>query len=362
MQNKIYLKENFFTDKEKTFVETGALKATIFTYDSGVRAVRLCNDSGYIIALPFMGQMIWRANFLGKELAMKSIHDEPLPAKSVFGETYGCFLMHCGLTAMGNPTAADTHLPHGELPVAKYDEAYIVTGTDEKGAYIGLGGVYRHMRCFEANYAFSPLIKLYEGDTSIDVEVNFTNYKDIPFEYFYLCHVNHRPVDGAKLYYTADKKKIVVHHEVPDGYKADWAAATNAYLNELDKDPSIMDEVGGKGQSYAPEIVFTCFYETDENGNAYTMQQNPDGTATYVCHRPEELPFGVRWIARTKDEDAMGMVLPATAEHKGYIYCKERGYEKYLQTGESVTYHIRTGLLDKDGATDLRKKIEKMGF
>ena len=149
---------------------------------------------------------------------------------------------------------------------------------------------------------------------------------------------------------------------MPDGNKAEWAAATNAYLNELDKDPAVMDNVGGEGQSYAPEIVFTCYYDADEQGNAYTMQQNPDGTSTYVCHRPDELPFGVRWIARTKDEDAMGMVLPATAEHKGYLYCKERGYEKYLQTGESVTYHIRTGLLDKDGSANLRKKIEKMGF
>ena len=100
-----------------------------------------------------MGQMIWRANFLGRELTMKSIHDEPLPAKSVFGEIYGCFLMHCGLTAMG-------------------------------------------------------------------------------------------------------------------------------------------------------------------------------------------------------------MVLPATAEHKGYLYCKERGYEKYLQTGESVTYHIRTGFLDKPKADALHEKIK----
>ena len=362
MQNKIYLKENFFTAKETPVLEAGTLKASLFAYDSGVLAVRLQNEQGNLVMLPFMGQMIWRMNFLGKELAMKSIHDQPLPAKSVFGETYGCFLMHCGLSAMGNPTAADSHLPHGELPVAKYDEAYLVSGEDEKGKYIGLGGKFSFKRCFEHNYDFCPLVKLYEGATSVDVTVTFTNNKDLPLEYFYLCHVNHRPVDGAKLSYTADPKKIVVHHEVPDGYYKEWGDKTNAYLNALDKDPSIMNEVGAAGQSYAPEIVFTCAYETDEEGNAYTMQTNPDGTATYVIHRPEELPFGVRWIARTGDEDAMGMVLPATAEHKGYLYCKERGYEKYLGTGESVCFHIQTGILTKPEAEKMQAKIKKTGF
>ena len=87
------------------------------------------------------------------------------------------------------------------------------------------------------------------------------------------------------------------------------------------------------------------------------MQEFPDGTACYVCHRPEELPYGIRWIARTKDEDALGMVLPATAEHKGYLYCKERGQEKYLESGESITFHLKTGLLSENDSKALKEKI-----
>ena len=362
MESRIYLKENFFVEKETPVLQAGTLSASLFIYDTGVKAVRIQNEKGYLIMLPFMGQMIWRMNFLGKELTMKSVHDQPIPAKKVFGETYGCFMMHCGLSAMGNPTAADTHLPHGELPVAKYDEAYLVSGEDEKGKYIGLGGKYSFKRCFEHDYDFCPLVKLYEGKTSIEINVTFTNHRLLPLEYFYLCHINHRPVDGAKLVYTADPKKIVVHHEVPEGYYPDWAAKTNAYLNALDKDQSIMNDVGAEGQFYAPEIVFNCTYEADEEGKAYTMQVNPDGTATYVIHRPQQLPFGVRWIARTGDEEAMGMVLPATAEHKGYIYCKQRGYEKYLPKNESVTYTMETGVLTKEESEKMQGKIKKMGF
>ena len=92
------------------------------------------------------------------------------------------------------------------------------------------------------------------------------------------------------------------------------------------------------------------------------MQKNPDGTATYVIHRPEELPFGVRWISRTEDEDAMGMVLPATAEHKGLKYCREMGYGRYLAKGESVCYRIETGLLDAVSAEKMEEKIKFLGF
>ena len=84
----------------------------------------------------------------------------------------------------------------------------------------------------------------------------------------------------------------------------------------------------------------------------------PEGDSVYVVHRPQELPFGIRWISRTGDEDSMGMVLPSTAEHRGYLYCKEKGYERYLKTGETVTYHMETGLQDAAATAEMQKKID----
>lgn len=363
MENRIYLKESYFTEFETEILSLGKLSASLFIYPTGVKAVRIKNDRGSLVLLPYMGQMIWRAEFDGRDLTMKTPFDMPLPAKEVFGETYGCFLMHCGLSAMGNPTAQDNHLPHGELPICKYDTVYLISGQDEKGSYIGLSGVYNHKRCYEFNYDFTPIVKIYEGKASIDIDVNFVNNKDVPLEYYYLCHINHRPVNGARLEYTADRKTIKVNHEVPDGYfNQEAAKATNDYLNALDKDPSIMDEIGAKGQSYAPEIVFYAKYQADENGNAYTMQVDPEGSAIYVIHRPEELPFGIRWISRTEDEDTMGMVLPATSEHLGRLYCQKNNQQRYLKKGESVSFHMETGLLNKAEADEMKAKIKKMGF
>ena len=362
--NKLYLYEDFFTRDEKEVASCGKLSASIFTYSTGVKAVRLKNDRGAIVLLPYMGQMIWRAEFDGYDMTMKTIFDEPIAAKEVFGETYGCFLMHCGLTAMGNPTREDDHKPHGELPIAKYQKVFIVSGEDEEGKYIGLSGVYTHKSCYALNYDFSPLVKIYEGKTIINIDASFTNNKDVPLEYYYLCHINHRPVDGATLEYTADRKSIKVNHEVPDGYfsEAD-AKATNDYLNALDKNPGIMDKIGDAGQCYRPEIVFYCKYTEDKDGNAYTMQYDKKGGhSTFVIHKPEELPFGIRWISRTEDEDTMGMVLPATSEHLGKLYCQRNGQSKFLNKGETVKYHMVTGLMNNAEAEALYKKIKALGY
>ncbi len=354
---KINLYSEFFSRDQKVICENGALSATIFKYSNGIEAVTIKNPKGYITVLAFMGQMIWDMEFLGHKLVMKSIFDEPQLCEENYGASYGCFLMHCGLTAMGNPSSQDTHKPHGELPIARYNEAYIITDEDEKGRYIAIGGVYSHKRAFELNYDFSPEYRLYEDASTIDITVNFKNNKCLPLEYFYLCHINYLPVDNSKLLYTAQHKNIITHEEVPEGYVEPAAQKTRDYIHKLQEDASIMDTIDRSTQSYDPEIVFTCKYDADQDGNAHTMQLLPDGYSCYVCHRPEELPFGIRWIARTDDEDALGMVLPATAEHKGYIYCKKKGYERYLQGGESMTYHIKTGILTPQETDDMKKKI-----
>ena len=361
--NKLFLYEDFFTKDEKEVVSFGKLSASLFTYSTGVKAVRLRNDRGAIVMLPYMGQMIWRAEFDGYDMTMKTIFDEPIMAKNTFEETYGCFLMHCGLTAMGNPTAEDDHKPHGELPICKYQTVYVIFGEDECGKFIGLSGSYTHKSCYTVNYEFSPVVKIYEGKTVIDVSASFTNNKDVPLEYYYLCHINHRPINGARLEYTADRSSIKINHEVPDGYFSESdAKATNDYLNALDKDPSIMDAVGAEGQSYRPEIVFYCKYTADENGNAYTMQYDKNGHSTFVIHKPEELPYGVRWISRTEDEDTFGMVLPATAEHLGRTYCRRNGEASFLKKGESVSYHMVTGLMNNEEADAMLKKIRALGY
>lgn len=51
-------------------------------------------------------------------------------------------------------------------------------------------------------------------------------------------------------------------------------------------------------------------------------------------------------IARKCDEDALGMVLPATAEHLGYTHAKENNQLKVLDPNSKITFTVKMGLLD----------------
>ena len=343
---KINLSNFIFTDKPVTIAENGEFKAVGFRYSTGVEALKVSNRRGSFTILPWMGQMIWRCDFDGRELAMKSMYDEPKDCKESFSDSYGCFMMHCGLTAMGNPTPEDTHIGHAELPVARYQEAYPEFGTDKGGDYVAVGGTYQHDLCFTYNYVFSPRVLLRKGAAKIEISATVKNQKDIPFEYYYLCHVNHRPVNGSKIVESPLKRKPIINHEVPDGYYKPWGDATNRFLDALDKDYKLQSTVGVKGESYRPEIVNCYFHKPDAKGWAIVKQVYPKNAGgVFVKYRPSELPYATRWIARTTDEDAMGMCLPATAEHKGRLFCQAHKEQKYLAPGKTFSVHIETGIL-----------------
>ena len=87
------------------------------------------------------------------------------------------------------------------------------------------------------------------------------------------------------------------------------------------------------------------------------MLVHPDGYASYARHRPEELNHGVRWISRTPDQDALGMILPATAEPEGYTAEKKKGNIRTVQAGATVTFHYDAGLLKPDECAQMRDHI-----
>lgn len=339
---KINLANFTFTDKPTLVAEDGEFKAVGFRYSTGVAALKVSNRRGSFTILPWMGQMIWRCDFDGRELAMKSMYDEPADCKESFSESYGCFMMHCGLTAMGNPTPEDTHIGHAELPVARYQEAYLEFGD----GFVAVGGMFHNTMCFTYNYTFSPKVVLRKNAAKIEISAEVKNLKDIPFEYYYLCHVNHRPVDGSKIVESPLKRSPIINHEVPDGYYKPWGDATNRFLDALDKDYTLQATVGAKGESYRPEIVNCYFHKADAKGWAVVKQVYPGKKGgVYVKYRPAELPYATRWIARTEQEDAMGMCLPATAEHKGRLFCQAHKEQRYLAPGKTFTLHVETGLL-----------------
>jgi len=335
-----------FEESPKLVATEGELSAVAFRYSTGVAALKVSNRRGSFTVLPYMGQMIWRCDFDGRELAMKSIWDEPVVCKDTFEESYGCFLMHCGVTAMGNPTPADTHPGHGELPAARYEDAWLEVGEDKTGPYMAVSGLYRHRRCYSQDWAFSPRVALYAGEAKLCVEAEIMNNRDLPQEYYYLCHINHLPVNGSKIVESPLARKPIINHEVPAGYYKPWADATNRFLDALDRDHTLQSVIGAKDESYKPEIVNCYFHKPDKKGWAFVKQVYPDRkNGVFVRYRPSELPYATRWLCRTPHDDALGMCLPATAEHKGRLFCQANNEQRYLAPGKSFVAHIETGIL-----------------
>lgn len=357
MTGKIYLYEELFERTPKTIFESESFSAEIFKYSTGVSAVTIENSKGYITSLPFMGQMIWDTEFLGRNMVMKSIFDEPEFCREAYGESYGCFLMHCGLTAVGIPSEGENHARHGELPFAKYRESYILLGEDDGGKYISIGGVYGYKRAYVANYDFTVEYKLYEDASTFEIITNIKNKKDSPLEYFYLSHINYAQVIGSQLRANAKARSEEEKAAIPSAYPDGADGATLEYLKSLEADPSKMDVSDENVALCTPEFSFLYTCEEDKDGFAHTLEIMPDGHAFYVRHRPEELPVTIRWIGKTGDEASMGMVLPSTAPHTGYKSCVENGYARYLASGEDVTFCITAGVLSPEETKEIEKKI-----
>jgi hypothetical protein len=235
-QTTINLQRNYFTETEKTLAEFEGITASIFLYRSGVHGLRLKNRIGEIIILPFQGQQIWHAEFHRRPLTMKSMFSEPYPTTDYL-HTYGAFLIHCGATAMGVPTAEDSHPLHGELPNASYQTAQLLIGQDEQGSYMGVTGSYQYTVAFNHNYVARPLVKLYADSSRIPISMTIKNLKQSEMELMYLAHANFRPVDNGKLVYSAlcnpervrVRSSVPAHIRPPEGYRR--------FLAELEAQP-----------------------------------------------------------------------------------------------------------------------------
>jgi hypothetical protein len=355
---KIHLRPGMFGEGERVLVEWGELQASAFRYDSGVEALRIANKENRLILLPFQGQQIWSAEFGGRILTMKSMFDRPRATTSYL-ENYGGFLLHCGATAMGVPGKEDSHPLHGELPNARYQEAYLLAGKDEGGAYLALGGRYQHTVAFSHNYTAEPLVRLHAGSNLIHVEMTITNLKNSEMELMYLAHANFRPVDQARLVYSAPgtPDAVRVRRSIPSHVRPKPGYAD--FLDELAQHPEKHHVLAPELQ-FDPEVVFYIDYLADDQGWAHSLQVLPDGQADYIRHRPAQLDKGVRWICRTADQDALGLILPATAEPEGYAAEKAKGNLMVLPPHGTFFCEYDLGALSADEAKALEEKIVEM--
>jgi hypothetical protein len=353
---KVELYPHFFSEKEKVLAQIGKMRASTFTYQSGVRALRIENPRGDVIVLPFHGQQIWDAVFDGRCIKMRTAVSEP-KATQDFLSNMGGFLFHCGMSAMGSPGPNDSHPIHGELVNANYQSAWLEGGADSQGNYLEVGGTYQHSAAFGLHYTATPTARIYEDGSLIHFSMRVRNLNQTPMEYMYLAHINFFPIDLARLVYSAhyDPEHVKIRANFPSHMQP--TEELKKFVADLVKDPEMHHTIQ-PDFVFDPEIVFMVQFEADEDGWAHALQIHPDGSADYVRHKPAQLDHGIRWICRTPNQQALGME-PGTAGVEGFSAEKAKGNVKILAPGAEFFCEYAAGLVDPKTAAELEMRVDR---
>lgn len=356
MTTTVTLRESHFGEAEYELLRSGALSARPFRYPSGIAAIRLENDRGHLVVLPFMGQMIWDAVFDGVDLGMKDMFAEPRAADTIVG-TYGCFAFHSGLLSNGCPSPADTHPLHGEMPCAPMQSASLEIGEDIEGPYLALTGTREWVMGFGDHYRASPRIVLRPGTALFDFGIRVENLASAPMDLMYMAHVNFALLKGGRIVQPApfDAAHTVVRSVVPGHVRP--TPAYLAFIEELARDPSA-SAVLDRPERYDPEQVFYVRgVRRGADGRTAMMQVTPEGDALTIAWNPDDLPHTVRWIFDNGDQQVAAFALPATCEPEGYLAEKAKGHVRSLAPGAAAAFSVRLGHLDAAEAARVEAEI-----
>ena len=351
------LRRSYFGEKERRILAYGGLAASLFTYETGVEAVRIAHPRGHVIVLPFMGQIVWDAAFDGVPLAMTSMFDAPRRATTIV-ETYGALAYHAGLLRNGVPGADDDHALHGEMPCAPMTAAGLSCGTDAAGAFLAVTGEYEYAMGFGAHYRARPRVLVRAEAPSIEIVMEVENLSARPMDLMYLCHVNFAFVEGGRIVQPVpyDPATVVARTAIPSFVTA--SDDYRALIDDLARNPGRM-EVLDEPDRYDPEQVFYIKgLRPGSDGLVHFAMLRPQGDAITIAYDPVAMPHTIRWVLAGGDQRVAAFAMPATCEPEGYRAELRKGNVRSLAGGAVARFETRLGYADQQAATDVVRRIE----
>ncbi|SHF90384.1 aldose 1-epimerase family protein [Vibrio gazogenes] len=334
------LGKHLFNQQEVIFIQSEHFKVSGFKYNSGIEALRIENSKGYLVILPFMGQMIWDAQFLGENLCMENMFSEPKPSREVVA-TYGCFAFHSGLIRNGCPSPEDDHPLHGEMPCANMDKAWLEI--DEH--HITIKGEYEYAMGFGDHYLASPSVSIQQDASVFEIKMKVQNLASVPMPLQYMCHMNTAYFPDAEMKQNIPDSAVKLRESIPNHVTptAQWLD-----FNEMLKTQASPIEQLSTPDMYDPEIVYFM-----DNLSLHTdraqFEMAIGGGKTLITHFDTAmLNFATRWILHNGDQKVAAYVLPATCRPEGYLSAKKSGTLIHLQPQEVREFAVTTGIVQSD--------------
>jgi len=336
MKTTLPLSPALFGDTPRTLLDNAHFKVELFRYPSGIEAVRMVNSRGFIIVLPFYGQMVWDAVFDGHRLTMGSGFKQPLPGKDII-DTYGCFAFHSGLLANGCPGAEDEHPLHGEMACARMDSAWLVLEEES----VALRGEAEYIKGFGHHYRALPGVTLLAERPRVIIDMAVTNLSGAAMPLQYMCHMNYAYVENGTFSQTIPESAFQLRRSIPGHVHPTpgWLE----YTRQLQEDPQAF---GGltRPEMYDPEIVFFADNLAQYGRQATFSLHSPDGYGFSTSFETAQFNFATRWILHNSDQQVAAFVLPATCRPEGASAAKKAGTLITLEPGEQRSFRVETGL------------------
>ncbi|PJG83238.1 aldose 1-epimerase family protein [Caviibacterium pharyngocola] len=336
MKNRIYLYKELFSYEKKIIFQNDEFSALTFKYASGIEAVKLTNKKGFIIVLPFYGQIIWDAQFNGHNLKMKNMFREPKVGNTII-DTYGCFAFHSGLIRNGCPSPQDDHPLHGEMPCAVMDNAWLVF--DEKS--LGICSEVEYVKGFGDHYSAKPQVTLYADSSLFDIHMQVTNLASTEMPLQYMCHMNYCYEHGATFSQNIPESAVTLRQSIPAHVKP-----TEKWLefNEQIKNGTYQLNSLENDEMYNPEIVFFMDNLQQYQSQLEYRMHSPQGHCYLTKFTSDEFNYATRWILFNADQQVGAFVLPATCRPEGYLSAKENGSLILLSPHETRCFTVTTGI------------------
>ncbi len=326
-----------FTEQPRTLLQNDDFTVTAFRYASGVEGLRVQNSRGHLVILPWLGQMIWDAEFDGRDLTMRNMFSQPKAAKEVI-ETYGCFAFHSGLLANGCPSPEDAHPLHGEMPCAPMDDAWLELDGDS----LTVTGRYEYVMGFGHHYQAQPAVTLRKESALFDIAMSVTNLATVPMPLQYMCHMNYAYVEGATFSQNVPDEAIQLRESIPAHVQPteQWLAF-NQRLQQGEATLKTLSEP----HFYDPEIVFFADRLDRYTDSPEFRMIAPDGTTFVTRFNSAELNYATRWILYNGDQQVAAFVLPATCRPEGFLAAQSSGSLIQLASRETRHFRVTTGIL-----------------